>query len=332
MHQAPAQPSPHAPRDRGLGLVVFGIVEILIGLACAALIPLTVVALAVSPVVELRVALPSLALYGVMAAVFIVLGAGSIRARRWACALTLSLSWVWLITGICTLVLSWLLLPTLWRDLAATSGLGAGAAGAVDLGINVFLSFIYVLLPAAFVLFYRSPDVAATCRARDPDPGWAGRCPQRLLALAVVFALGSLSVFAVPAYSFVFPFFGRLLSGGAGAVCWVLVLVLSAALAWGTCRREPWAWWTAVAAGIAAAVSSAMTFAGIDREVVFEVMRLPPDQLGLLELLWPTKAWIQVVAWLVMWASLLGYLVVVRPLFNPPLGRGEAADHGPPGG
>lgn len=310
-------------RDRSLGLILFGVVEILIALGCAALIPLSLVAGALAPGMDTRMVLPSLVLYAAMAAIFLTLGIGSIRTRIWAQALTLSISWVWLITGVATMLLTWIALPGLWLDLAASAGLEGGAAQMVALAVNLLLSSIYILLPGAFVLFYRSPDVIATCRARDPRPGWAGRCPQRLLALAAAYALGGISLIAVPAYNFVFPLFGLLLTGAAGAVCWAAVLVLSGVLAFGTCRGEPWAWWTAIAASIAAAVSSVASFAFKDPETVFEAMALPADQLMLMEPLWPREPWIQIVFWLAVWGSLIAYLFVVRPLFNPPLGRGK---------
>ena len=103
-------------RDRSAGLVIFGAAEILIGLACASLIPLTIAAAALSPIIDLRVVLPSLALYGLIAVGLVTLGVGSIRARRWAVALTLSLSWVWLITGVGTVALSSWLLPGVWSS------------------------------------------------------------------------------------------------------------------------------------------------------------------------------------------------------------------------
>lgn len=177
------------------------------------------------------------------------------------------------------------------------------------------------MLPGAFILFYRSPDVIATCRARNPRPGWAGRCPQRLLALAAAYALGGVSVTAVGAYNYVFPLFGVLLTRTAGAACWAAVLVLSGILAFGTCRGAPWAWWTGVAASIAAAVSSVATFAFADPGVVLEAMELPPEQLMLMQYLWPREPWIHVVTWTAIWGSFVAYLFVVKPLFNPPLGQ-----------
>jgi len=309
-------------RDRSTGLVIFGAAEILVGLACASLIPLTIATAALSPIVDLGVLLPTLALYGLIAAVFVALGVGSIRARRWAVALTLSLSWVWLITGVATMVLSWSLLPGFWFSLGTASGLDAEAAQVVAIIINLFLGVIYVALPGSLVLFYRSPDVITTCRSRDSRPDWTDRCPQRLLALTVAYALGGLSIVAVPAYGFVFPFFGRVLSGAAGAVCWVVVLVLSGALAWGTSRREPWAWWTAMAAACIGGVSSAITFAVIDPGDLFRIEGLLAEQRSLIEGVWPTSPWIHIATQVLIWGSLIAYLFVVKPLFDPPLGRG----------
>jgi len=308
-------------RDRSLGLVLFGSGQILIGLACLALVPLTLVGLALSPALSLRTVVPSLILYSIAAAALIILGVGSIRARRWAQALSLSLAWVWLITGLCSLVVLWLAAPSLWGGLAASAGLNSDAATAMIIGINLVMGMLYAVLPGAMVVFYRSPHVVLTCRQRDNRPNWASRCPQRLLSLAVTFVLCGLSVIAVPSYGFIFPVFGVLLSGWAGAICWAAVFSLCLALAVGIVRREAWAWWTAVGGCIGAAVSSAMTFARVAPETVFTAMDLPPDQLLLMELLWPREPWIHVVFWLAVWGSLLAYLMVVKPLFGPMVGQ-----------
>jgi hypothetical protein len=312
-------------RDRSLGLALFGSAQILIGLASGALVPLTVVAVVVSPLVDLRATVPTMLLATAMAGVFIVLGIGSIRARQWARSLSLSLAWIWLVTGAATVALLWLALPSLWSDLAAASGLDGGTARIIAVGGQLVLLVFYVLLPLAFVLFYRSPDVIATCRARDPSPGWAALCPQPLLALAVAYGLGALSVVTMPAYGFVFPLFGRLLSGRWGAVAWAAVAGLGLLLARATCRREPWAWWTALLATVLATASTILTFARIEPESVFEAMALPPDQRLMLEQLWPSSPWVHGFVWLAIWGSLLAYLLGVRRLFDPPpLERGRS--------
>lgn len=138
MHDPQPEPEKLGHRDRSLGLTVFGALEILVALACATLIPLTLVAGAVTPGMDAHLVLPSLVLYAAMAAVFLTLGIGSIRARIWAQALTLSLSWIWLITGIATVLLSFLALSGLWRDLAANVGLEAGERGSPPSGSTSF--------------------------------------------------------------------------------------------------------------------------------------------------------------------------------------------------
>jgi len=313
-------------RDRSFGLLVFGVLEILIGLFCALLVPLSLVAVSLTPAAEEGglnpgSVLPAMVLYLVVAVVFIWIGIGSVRARRWARDLMLSLSWIWLLTGICTLLISWLVMPGLLLDMGAAVGLSSGDIAVVALVTLSILSFVYVFLPGAFVLFYRSESVAATCRSRDPRPQWTDGCPSRLLTLTLLWALTAVSVLVMPAYRFVTPFFGFLVDGAAGAVVWVVVLVVCAVLAWGTCRRAPWAWRLGVAATLLAAVSTILTFARVEAVELYRAMGLPAEQLALLAGLASPERWLMTLLWAVVWLSFLGYLVTLKRLFHPPQRR-----------
>jgi hypothetical protein len=316
MHRADPPATDRAPGDRRPGLVVFGILELVIGLALAALAPLSVLAAFLASSVDLAVVVPSVALYCVMGCAFVALGVGTIRARRWACALSLSVAWIWLLTGICTVVATWSVAPRLWRDLALDFGLSAAAAGWLSLGINGFLVLVYLVVPTVFVLFFRSPRTIETCRRRDPSAGWPGEIPQRLLALAVAYAVGGLSVLAMPAYGFVFPVFGVVLSGWPGGLLWTGVAALAAVLTWGTIQRRIWAWRLAMAASVLAGVSCAITFAVVAPEDLVSAMRLPPEHQLLFDLLWPSSPSIQAIGWLLVWGSLTGYLVAVKGRFG----------------
>jgi hypothetical protein len=309
-----------AYKDRSLGLLVFGIVEILIGAFCALLVPLSFFALTLLPsslssTGGLRSLIPSMVLYSVMAAVFISLGIGSIRARRWARDLMLSLSWVWLLTGICTLVFAWIFMPGLLRDLSGATAISPEGILVVGLVTTAILGFIYVLLPGAFLLFYRSRNVAETCRERDPRAQWTDNCPPRLLTLTIVWALAAVSILVVPAYRFVVPFFGVLIDGMAGALVWVLVLATCAAFAWGTCRRAPWAWRGAVIATLLSAISTCVTFARVTPLELYRAMGLPEDQIALLSGIALPEGWAMAILWALMWSTMIGYLVSVRGLF-----------------
>ena len=190
-------------RDRSAGLAVFGAVIILIGLFCLLLVPLTIVAVSLSgqtPGFEIDsgAAWSASAMYSLMAVAFIWLGLGSIRARRWECELILSLSWIWLLAGISALLVGVLVLPNMLRESDALSGLPPAAAPLVLAVTFVLIGIVYVVLPGIFILFYRSPHVSATCRARHPEPGRLDSCPRRLLTLTVVWILAAASVLLMP--------------------------------------------------------------------------------------------------------------------------------------
>jgi hypothetical protein len=316
-------PSGENHRDRSLGLVLLGVVQIFIGIFCALLIPLVLVSVAATRALggpgaspALSGVLPSLILYAVLAAVFIVLGIGSIRARRWARALLLVLSWLWLVTGVVSLLVTWFLLPALWSQIGGAAGLPGGGLAMVMVVTTLLLGFIYVVLPAAFILFYRSPHVAATCRARDPGPSWVEDCQPHILSLMLIFGLGAVSVLMTPAYGFALPLFGVVLTGAAGALGWALILVLLLYLVWGSARRDLRAWWIAVAACLAAACANTVTVIVVPLDELVARMKLPADQRALIEGLEILSPTVLAILSLACWLSFVAYLVYVRRFFE----------------
>ena len=316
-------------KDRTLGLVIFGAVSVLIGLFCALLVPLMFLSAALTEStggggVNLRSAWSASAICAVMAVALVWLGIGSIRARRWACELLLSLSWIWLLTGICSLIVGIVVVPGVIAQLGTGSELPPEMAAlvmAVTLGVS---GVIYVVLPGLFVLFYRSPAVAATCWARHPDPQWIDRMPRRILTLMVVWVLLAASVLLMPAYDFFFPFFGLVLTGTAGALLWAIVLALCVALTVGTSRRAPWAWWGGVALTLAATLSSTLTVLRVDISEIMSLMALPEDQVALMEGLPVLDTWVMVLGTVVVWGTFLAYLMTLRRYFLPEAIEGDA--------
>jgi hypothetical protein len=307
-------------KDRTAGLIVFGVVSILIGAFCALLIPLMFLSGALSETVggsgvDARSVWSASALYGVMAVAFVWLGIGSIRARRWACELLLSLSWIWLLTGICSVVIGVLVIPAVILQLGAESALPPEMALLVIVVTFGVISLLYIVLPGLFVLFYRSPHVAATCRVRHPDPQWIDSCPRRLLTLTVVWALLAVSALLMPAYNFFFPFFGIVLTGAAGAVLWVLVLALSVGLAVGTCRRASWAWWGGMALTVAGTVSSILVVLSFDLSEIMTLMNLPEDQVAMMETVPVLEGWVIALGTLLVWGTFIVYLMTLRRYF-----------------
>jgi len=219
------------------------------------------------------------------------------------------------VTGICSMVVAAWLVPALLRGMAATSDLPTNFVFIVNLVIFGFIGFLYVLLPGAFVLFYRSPHVAATCRARDRSPQWTDDLPRRLLTLVIVWALAAVSVLMMPAYGFVVPFFGAVLSGASGAAVWAAILVVCVVLTWGSARRAPWAWWWGVAAIVLATLSSVITALCVDPAAFILAMDLPEQQTAPLSGIAIPGRWVMALVWVVMWGTFLAYLMTVRRFF-----------------
>jgi len=311
-------------KDRTLGLIIFGVAHILIGVFCALLIPLMFLSVALSNSVagggiDARSAWSASALYGFMAVVFVWLGVGSIRARRWARELILSLSWIWLLTGICSLIIGMLVIPAVVRGTGVADGIPPGMVSLIVLVIFGVVGLFYVVMPGALVLFYRSPHVAATCRARHPEPQWIDDCPPKLLTLMIVWVLGAVSVLLMPAYDFIFPLFGKVLTGAGGAVLWTLVLAACVGLAFGTCRRAPWAWWSGVALTVAAALSSSLVALRYDLTEITALMRLPEEQVTMISGLGLPDGWPMALINAVVWGTFLVYLMTLRRFFVPRL-------------
>src|SRR5437868_14149032 len=96
----PPPPIPSYP-DRGTGLVIFGVFQIILGLLAALMVPLIALGAFVSrlgPAGAMRPAqfLSGVATYGSIAAAMLALGIGSVQMKRWARALTAITSLYWL--------------------------------------------------------------------------------------------------------------------------------------------------------------------------------------------------------------------------------------------
>ena len=100
-HQETVQASDF--KDRKVGLVVFGILQIILGGLCALLVPLMILGMIASRTFEdvsaagmsARMMVPGVLFYVIVAVWFIWMGIGSIKARRWARALVLVTSWLY---------------------------------------------------------------------------------------------------------------------------------------------------------------------------------------------------------------------------------------------
>lgn len=309
-------------KDRSVGLAVFGVLLMVMGGLCALAVPLMIVGLVMAmmgpgapPGFVLRTMVPGLMLYAIAAVVFIWVGFGSYQARRWARALILVLSWIWLVSGIGGMVFWAVFMPHFLNQMAGTRGMPPGGIVGMAIGMSVFMAVIYLILPGVFVLFYQSRHVKATCERRDPQERWTDRCPLPVLAVSVLMVFFLYGVLSSVATNFAIPFFGLILSGVAGAVVVIPLAAVLGSLAYATYKLKMSGWWGSVVLYGLWAVSYFVTFSGRSMLDYYEAMGLPVESIDLIKdqgmvqssyMPWATAA---------STAALFAYLLFVRRYF-----------------
>ncbi len=204
-------------------------------------------------------AIPMVLLFGGLALALVWLGVGSMLARRWARALNLVLSWLWLIVGILSLIFVALFARQFQQAIGQGQKVPAEVLLVVQLVMGATLGCVYFVLPLAMVLFYGGRHVRATCEFKDPRPRWTDRCPLPVLAVSVVLVAWAASMsWAIP-YHAMFPLFGHLLTGVAGLSAILAMMCLLGLLAWATYRLKRWAWWAVLGVMVFMTVSGAVT-------------------------------------------------------------------------
>ncbi len=312
-------------KDRKTGLVVFGILSIILGGFCALMVPLMILGMIASRVLDNSAAapmspammIPGVLLYVLAAVWFIWMGIGSVKAQRWARALILVSSWLWLICGISGLFFMLLLMPDMYEKMGESGQMPEVVARIMKYVMMAFMTVFYVIIPAVLVLFYGSKNVKATCEFRDPRVRWTDKCPLPVLALSLMFGFWAVSMPFTVCYGCAIPFFGSILTGLSGAGVVLLVMLLAGYVAWGTYRLSINAWWCAVLLIIAWALSAAITFSRISILDFYEKMNFPEQQLDTMKQLSISQDYM--VLFLVLWAAgFLGYLLYTRRYFVPP--------------
>lgn len=306
-------------RDRRTGLMVFGILQLFLGGFCLLfLLLLGASALLPRPVdegVDARSLLPGLLGYLLLAAWFVTMGIGSIRARRWARALILVAAWVWLISGAMGMVFFGLFWKTMAQAMAADGQVPAAMIRAILAVTVVFMSVIYLVIPGALVLFYGRRDVRETCERLDPATRWTDHCPLPVLAMSLLTGVGAACLPLAGFYHWPVPFFGVVLTGAQGAAVSLALLLLLAWLAWRAWLVDARAWWGAVLLVGAWSASAMLTFSRMGLMRFYEQMEIPAVQLARMRPIAEAMDPVMIPLSAVWAVALLGYLLSIRHLF-----------------
>ncbi|MBU4198762.1 MAG: hypothetical protein KKG09_10835 [Verrucomicrobia bacterium] len=278
-------------KDRKTGLIVFGILEILFGVVCSFMIPLMLLGMLASasmsrssvPPPTMSTMIPGLLFYALLAVGFIWMGIGSIKARRWARALLLVTSWIWLISGITGLVFMLMFLPDMYDQMGRSGQMSQVLITVIKCMTIVFMVVFYVIIPGILVLFYGSRHVKATCERCDLQVRWTDQCPLPVLAVSLLSGFGAAFMPAMGLYGWAIPFFGVILDGTAGAMVALVSMLVLGAVAWGIYRLSIKAWWGAVVITVAWNVSAGITFSRVSLMEFYERMRFSAQDLEMME-------------------------------------------------
>jgi hypothetical protein len=329
--EATAVAAAPAYSDRSTGLTIFGIAQIILGLLAALMVPLIALSAFMSRLAPGGVAMrPGQYISGSLTYIFaavalITLGIGSVQMKRWARALTLVTSWYWLIMGILVTALLTAVLPVIMRSAMRAQENAAGAPSAeVSAGVMaviltlviVFFAFFLVLVPIAFVVFYSRQDVAETCRHRDPVERWTDRAPLPVLGVSLIFFTGAMYMVLVGVTTPMFPFFGKYLTGFAGAACFLFMAALDLYLAIALFRLKSLAWWIAAITVPIRILSMALTYGRADLMQAYSKMGWSDSQMQKLNanpiVHSHVALWWSLVSMVVLW----GYLVWLKRFFK----------------
>jgi hypothetical protein len=320
MSQLQSLPGVPAYKDRSTGLMVFGVLQVLMGLAMAGGAMLLVVEMICLPTMSAQMSwqtlVPTLLLYALLAVAGVWLGIGSCLARRWAHALTLVIAWMALIVGLISIggmVAMWGPLRQMLIAQKAPEGF------LVIIAVSMFATFfvIYLLVPGIFVIFYRSKNVWATCQTLDPKTRWTDKVPLPVLALCLCLAYGAAWMPVLAFYNFAMPVFGKILSGLPGAAVCLALAVVNATLAWQLYKLRPAAWWATLVLMALGGGSAVVSFSRLDWIDLYKAMNFPPKQLETMRLMLPAMKVAMPWAMAAGFCVTLGFLLWIRRYFVP---------------
>lgn len=300
-------------------MIFFGILQIVLGLFAllgAAMIVLGIVAgrnMTPAQAPALRLMVPSVAMYIGAAVWFFTMGVGSIRVRRWARALTLVQSWMWLLMGLLTALTFAVFADLIFKSLPSEQK----EYQAVIVGcIGIFLVVGFVLLPLFFVLFYRSPHVRATVERLDPTRRWTDRVPLSVLGFALWMGVSSAGLLLCSFMYRALPLGDFMLRGAAAQGALVVVAFICLFIIVQAMRLRRSGWWAALILMIVGAVYSLIFFPRIDFEKWYAAMELPstPGTTEMITEMYTSPFFLGYM--IVVWAIYLGFLLYIRRYFS----------------
>jgi hypothetical protein len=210
--------------------------------------------------------------YYLIAMVFIPLGYGHLRRRRWARPLALALLWFWTILGI-PISLAFLF------ALLSAKPLSSVLALAVVIAVVV----AYPAIPSVLIRFYRREDVRTTFEEGDSESCWIEGLPVPILVLGLLFAFYVVVLHILILFNGIFPLFGIWMTELPGIALIDIASLSLVVLIWGVLARRRWAWWGSLLYFALITVSWVLTLATSTWSDILRSVDFPPFEMEMLE-------------------------------------------------
>jgi hypothetical protein len=264
------------------GGIVFGIIAIVIGGSSGCLgllLPLSLLA----PQQQNQkpgTIVGALLLYLIVAVALIWLGIGAIKMRRWVRPLVLTLGTLTIVIGVISLIAMGFFFPAMAKVAPGNAGPGLppGFFSIVMAGTMVVMGLLLLIIPGAFVWFYRKREVKEALEHFDPVERWTDRCPIPVLGI-VVALIGYGGMILVSAPQAMLPVFGTVLYGPVAMAVAIVFAIAALVLAWLSFRRRPAGWWGTIAFVVFLAVAYLMTAARSDQRNLYRNSGFTAQQL-----------------------------------------------------
>lgn len=226
-----------------------------------------------------------------------------------------------LIAGSLAAVVMIALRPQMLRQMAdAGKAAGVDSAGGTDLlGVVWWVMIavvvvLFVLVPGGFVLFYRSPQVRATCEVKDHKARWTDRRPLPILGLTLMLAMGVLAPFYLP-ISGGMVYFGVLLRGAAAVAVALGVAAASAWCAWRVWQLDVRGWWASLILWMGLGAANARMLDPETQRQMYEATGVPPEQIeDMAAFMLPAGAMLPLMALVLL--GLLAFFLYTRQYFT----------------
>lgn len=299
-------------------LIIFGVIEVLIGLLAALLLLPGLFMLfympsgqaATNPMFDKNMMVMFVVMFGAGAIFFIWMGIGSILTRRWARAILIVASAYGLVFGFIASAMSFI--APIVSSHAEKSPVNT------SLLWNLFMFTVLVVLPTIFFLFYRSQSVKSTCEQRDTIVRWTDRLPLPILAILLLLAFTAMSqTLSIFNSKHIVLFFNRLITGSPAMIVAIVEVSIYVYLTIAVYKMKRYAWLATVTVTVLDFGVQSLSYFLVNETNFLSAMGYSAVQIQKMQS--TTNAWNNSyigLSWsfsLILW---IGFLIYVRKYFK----------------